>query len=88
MRYDLPPGVFQALDAARRTKIPRDESYRNSMEFREEMIGLLDSPAAGGMEGKVRSRSENKALREFLLSTIAPPDVISVLREAFPIRST
>jgi hypothetical protein len=49
------------------------------MESRDEAaIGLLDSPG-GPAE---RSVSEDKALREFLLSTIAPPDVISVCKNS------
>jgi hypothetical protein len=71
MKYPLPPGVFKALDTARRKNV------RDRMESRDEAaIGLLDSPG-GPAE---RSVSEDKALREFLLSTIAPPDVISVCK--------
>ncbi|KAA8909638.1 hypothetical protein FN846DRAFT_941611 [Sphaerosporella brunnea] len=78
MHHDLPPAVFEALDKAREKNGHLDRPYRDSLESREEGLGLLENPAEGGIEEYRRSTSEDKALKEFLLSTIAPPDVMSV----------
>lgn len=84
MNKPLPPAVYEALDAARATDGLRDRAYRGSMDRVEEATGLLDGPvvsAPRNLDGtfeRSMSQSEETALREFLLSTIAPPDVISV----------
>ena len=82
MNKPLPPAVYEALDAARAAEGLKDRAYRGSMETVAEAIGLLDGPpvsGAGAAAGERRqSPTEETALREFLLSTIAPPDVISV----------
>jgi hypothetical protein len=86
MNKPLPPAVYAALDRARELKKLRDTTYRDSLESREEGSGLLESPVRAAQEEpdrfspleSSRSDSEETALREFLLSTVAPPDVISV----------
>lgn len=80
MNKPLPPGVYKALDKARAAKeLHKGRAYAESIDSVDEAIGLLDgAQVAEPGEMKERGRSEETALREFLLSTIAPPDVISV----------
>jgi hypothetical protein len=80
MDKQLPPAVYDALDEAKARNELRDRAYRGDTENREETIGFLDGStnAADKVGEGVRSQSQETALREFLLSTIAPPDVISV----------
>lgn len=68
MKLPLPPAVYKALDAARvRAGVAVTQG--------EEGIRLLDDIAPTLRE---RSATEDMALREFLLSAVAPPDVASV----------
>lgn len=76
MNQPLPPAVYDALDEAR----ARKGMYRVGVvegTGEDEAIGLLEGVASRANE-RDRGSSRETALREFLLSAVAPPDVISV----------
>ncbi|KAF8537155.1 hypothetical protein BDD12DRAFT_807181 [Trichophaea hybrida] len=77
MNNPLPPAVYDALDEAKERNGLRDTAYSGGVESREGLLDGTTNVADNGGEG-IRNQSQETALREFLLSTIAPPDVISV----------
>ncbi|KAI5819900.1 CLN3 protein-domain-containing protein [Pyronema omphalodes] len=76
LKKPLPSAVYDALDHSRARIGLQERRERANSE--EEAMGLLTVSDDVPKTEREHSDSEETALREFLLSTIAPPDVISV----------
>jgi hypothetical protein len=76
LQKPLPSAVYDALDDSR-ARIGLQER-RARADSEEEAMGLLTLSDDAPKTEREYSGSEETALREFLLSTIAPPDVVSV----------